>query len=71
MVPEVRRVLRRQNCAGHDVNREASGIWMRIRSVMHYLWRAVDLDGVVVDILIQCGRDAGAAKRFFTRLLSR
>jgi putative transposase len=44
---------------------------MRIRSVLHYLWRAVDLDGVVVDILIQCGRDAGAAKRFFKRLLSR
>ena len=36
---------------------------------MNYLWRAVDQDGVVLDILIQSRRDAGAAKRFFKRLL--
>jgi DDE domain len=59
------------NCAGDDPDREARGIWMRIASVLHYLWRAVNLDGVVLDILIQSRRDAGAAKRFFKRLLSR
>ena len=29
----------------------------------------VDQDGVVLDILVQSRRDAGAAKRFFKRLL--
>jgi putative transposase len=38
--------------------------------VQHYLWRAVDQDGVVLDILVQARRDAQAAKRFFKRLLA-
>jgi putative transposase len=37
--------------------------------VQHYLWRAVDQYGVVLDILVQARRDANAAKRFFRRLL--
>jgi putative transposase len=36
---------------------------------MRYLWRAVDQHGVVLDILVQDRRHAGAAKRFFKRLL--
>jgi putative transposase len=40
-----------------------------IEGVQHYLWRAVDQYGVVLDILVQARRDAQAAKRFFTRLL--
>jgi hypothetical protein len=32
-------------------------------------WRAVDQDGVVLDIPVQPRRDANAAKRFFKRLL--
>ena len=44
-------------------------VFIRIGGVPHYLWRAVDQDGVVLDILIQSCRDAGAAKRFFKRLL--
>jgi putative transposase len=36
--------------------------------VQHYLWRAVDQDGVVLDILVQARRDASAAKRFSRRL---
>ena len=40
--------------------------------MLHYLWRAVDQDAVVLDILVQSRRrDAGAAKRFFNRLLKR
>ena len=37
--------------------------------MQHYLWRAVDQDGIVLDILVQPRRDANAAKRFFKRLL--
>jgi len=39
------------------------------RGVQHDLWRAVDQDGVVLDILVQDRRDSNAAKRFFRRLL--
>jgi putative transposase len=35
----------------------------------HYLWRAVDQDGDVIDILVQKHRNAHAAKRFFRKLL--
>jgi putative transposase len=41
----------------------------RVQGVLHYLWRAVDQDGVVLDVVVQSRRDAGAAKRFFKRLL--
>jgi putative transposase len=34
-----------------------------------YLWRAVDQDGEVLDILVQKRRDTRAAKRFFRKLL--
>ena len=44
-------------------------VFIRIQGMQHYLWRAVDQDGVVLDILVQERRDAKAAKRFFRRLL--
>jgi putative transposase len=45
-------------------------VYLRINGVLHYLWRAVDQHGVVLDILVQDRRDATAAKRFFRRLLA-
>jgi putative transposase len=44
-------------------------VFIRIQGVQHYLWRADDQDGVVLDILAQPRRDANAAKHFFKRLL--
>ena len=44
-------------------------VFIRIQGIQHYLWRAVDQGGVVLDILVQDRRDAKAAKRFFKRLL--
>lgn len=44
-------------------------VFLRINGVLHYLWRAVDQHGVVLDILVQARRDGNAAKRFFERLL--
>jgi hypothetical protein len=44
-------------------------VFIRIQGVQHYLWRAVDQRGVVLDILVQNRRDGKAAKRFFRRLL--
>lgn len=34
-----------------------------------WLWRAIDGDGDVLDILVQARRNAKAAKRFFARLV--
>ena len=32
-------------------------VFIRIQGVQHYLWRAVDQDGLVLDILVQLRRD--------------
>ncbi len=44
-------------------------IFVKINGKQHYLWRAVDQDGEVVDVYLQAKRDGVAAKRFFKRLL--
>jgi putative transposase len=60
-------------CVAGGRDPATSGTWMKCssgsRAIQHYLWRAVDQDGVVLDILVQERRDAKAAKRFFRRLL--
>ena len=38
---------------------------LTIREKKHYLWRAVDQDGNVLNILVQSRRNKKAAKRFF------
>ncbi len=45
-------------------------VFIPFRGEQHYLWRAVDQNGIVLDILVQSYRDAIAAKRFFQRLLT-
>ena len=42
---------------------------MNIQGRRQYLWRAVDEDGDVLDILVQSRRNRGAAARFFRKLL--
>src|SRR5437879_6642522 len=37
----------------------------------HWLWRAVDQDGFVLDVLVQSRRDKEAAKRLFRKLLKK
>ena len=44
-------------------------VFITIGGRRHYLWRAVDQDGDVLDILVQKHRNKRAAKRFFRRLL--
>ena len=44
-------------------------VFLTINGVRHYLWRAVDQDGNVLDILVQRRRDKIAAKKFFCKLL--
>ena len=45
-------------------------VFLKINGRLHYLWRAVDQDGDVLDILVQSDRDKKAAKKFFRKLLN-
>ncbi len=42
-----------------------------LKGQQYYLWRAVDADGTVLDVLIQRHRDTKVAHRFFRKLLKR
>ena len=46
-------------------------VFVKINGKQHYLWRAVDQDGEVIDVFLQTRHDGTAAKRFFKRLLRR
>jgi hypothetical protein len=48
---------------------EMDEVFLTIKGERHYLWRAVDQDRNVLDILVQRWRDKKAAKKFFHRLL--
>jgi len=43
--------------------------YLKINGKTHSLWRAVDQEGNVLDILVQSRRNKKAAKRFFRKLL--
>ena len=44
-------------------------VYLSINGQRDYLWRAVDQDGYVLDILVQSRRNKRAAQRFFRKLL--
>ena len=44
-------------------------VFVAIGGRRQYLWRAVDQDGDLIDILVQLRRDRRAAERFFRKLL--
>jgi putative transposase len=46
-------------------------VFIKINGKTHYLWRAVDQDGTVLDILVTSRRDAKAPTRFFRKLLKK
>jgi putative transposase len=46
-------------------------VFIKINGELKYLWRAVDQDGNVLDILVQNRRDKSAAGRFFRRLMKK
>jgi len=58
---------RRRPCPGNKWHLDE--VFIRIGGKQHYLWRAVDQDGHVLDILVQSRRNTKAAKRFFRKLL--
>jgi len=44
-------------------------VFIKIGGRVHYLWRAVDQEGNVLDVLVQSRRSKKAAARFFRKLL--
>jgi len=66
--PEFTKRLRRRHTGFGDTY-FLDEVFVKIGGKQHYLWRAVDQDGEVVDIYLQKRRDAKAAKRFFKRFL--
>jgi len=44
-------------------------VFITISKERHSLWRAVDQEGNVLDILVQRRRNKAAAKKFFRKLL--
>ena len=60
--------LRQRRCQPGD-KWHLDEVFLTINGRIHYLWRAVDQHGEVLDILVQSTRDRKAAKRFFRKLL--
>ena len=63
------RIRRRLPRAGDKWHLDEVAI--RIAGVKHWLWRAVDQTGMVLDVLVQKRRDRRAAKRLLRKLLKR
>jgi putative transposase len=59
----------RRRCPQRGDQWHLDEVFLTIRGERHYLWRAVDQDGQVLDILVQSRRDKNAAKQFFRKLL--
>ncbi len=51
--------------------RRLDEVVLTIAGVKHWLWRAVDQNGMVLDILVQSRRDTQAAKRLLCKLLKK
>ena len=66
--PEYARKLRRRSGRGGDIWL-LDEVFVKINGRLQYLWRAVDQDGEVIDILVQKRRNKKAATRFFRKLL--
>jgi transposase, IS6 family len=44
--------------------------YVKVNGVWRYVYRAIDEDGQVIDVLVSARRDAGSARRFFQRALA-
>ena len=66
--PDYAAQLRRRRPRPGD-NWHFDEVFVKINGTTHYLWRAVDQHGNVLNILVQSRRNAVAAKRFFRKLL--
>jgi putative transposase len=66
--PQYTRRLRKKQGRLGDIWYVAE-VFVKIQGQQMYLWRAVDQDGDVLDILVTKKRNTRAAKRFFSKVL--
>ncbi len=66
--PAYSRTLRRKRGRLGDIW-HVDELFITIQGQRRYLWRAVDQDGDVIDILVTKRRDRRAAQRFFRKML--
>src|SRR3954462_14445127 len=62
-------IRRRLPCAGDKWHLDE--VVVKIAGVKHWLWRAVDQTGMVLDVLVQSRSDKQAAKRLLRKLLKK
>src|SRR3954469_15265353 len=62
-------IQRRLPCVGDKWHLDE--VVIKIAGVKHWLWRAVDQTGMVLDVLVQSRRDKQAAKRLLRKLLKK
>jgi putative transposase len=63
------RNIRRRSAGQFDVKWHLDEVVITMRGVKHWLWRAGDQDGFVLDVLVQSRRNTKAAKRLMQKLL--
>ena len=68
--PEIAKDLRRQHPRAHP-QRHLDEMFVSIGGRKMYLWRAVDQNGEVLDVLVQGKRDKQAARRLLLKLLKK
>jgi putative transposase len=68
--PAYARRLRRKTPSPHDVW-HLDEVVISIAGKKHWMWRAVDQDGYVLDEIVQARRNTKAAKRLLNRLLKK
>jgi transposase, IS6 family len=62
--------------AARFARRSPGGRWfvdetyVKVNGIWRYVYRAIDQDGQVIDVLVSTHRDADSARRFFQRALS-
>ena len=59
----------RRRCPGPGDKWHPDEVFVKINGELTYLWRAVDADGNVLDVLVQNRRDTAAARRFLRKLM--
>jgi len=68
--PGFQRALKRREAKGSD-RWHVDEAFLKINGDYLYLWRAVDQDGDVLDVLVQRRRNRVAAERFFRKILQK
>lgn len=63
--------IRRRSAGQFDSKWHLDEVVITMRGKKHWLWRAVDQDDFVLDVVVQSRRNATAAKRLMRKLLKR